>query len=549
MISAPAGNNIYVPFADDVVGFFDPEGPMVRLDAATGEVLQTYDQGLSLVQGEYKSGGGEFSARMETSFGTIDTLHTHIMRQGSDVVQVYGGAVAKLDVASGNKKWHYQAPAGVARFATMDAAGDIYMLLIDDKDITFRGGAISFPGRALIRLNGADGTEGWRIDLDSHSYGGVTGRFFPREMSGPANDMIWVGGHFHDTSLTKIYRIGNTYSLFIDAQSGTITYENNKTDIRGKAFMLDDNVMLQHGAYNSTRLVDPRDGSVLASAGAYSQPGGCGLQTATPNFIIRGQMLLNRENIREAYVSTGFRPHCEAPMMPAYGALYSGQSGTCGCGWYLPMSYTKAGQHHQQPDVAQRVTAHGGVTTRATELPSGALSDIWPVTKHYVGGAKSERIAHTPQAIQKSVKRVVSNLTREDRETRWYGIGKAPFVNYKEAEFSVDVHHHRVTALLNDASTWTAVLDGRISTAPKLVGDVVVVATHAGALFGLDLATGQTRWRTLIAPNEQQLVAFGQLESLWPCFGVVMHEGLAITVAGRISQLGHWPVCSSGESS
>ena len=47
----------------DVIGYFNAQGPMLRLDAASGEELLAYDNGLHLEYGEYLGGGKEFGAR------------------------------------------------------------------------------------------------------------------------------------------------------------------------------------------------------------------------------------------------------------------------------------------------------------------------------------------------------------------------------------------------------------------------------------------------------------------------------------------------------
>ena len=142
---------------------------------------------------------------------------------------------------------------------------------------------------------------------------------------------------------------------------------------------------------------------------------------------------------------------------------------------------------------------------------------------------------------------------------QWYGVGDIPRVTYDTTTYWVDVHHHTLVATQNlggkknskkknkkgqkeilgggQPLRWRTLLDARISTPPVLIQGVLVAATHAGALYGMDPETGRVKWRTLIAPNNQQMVAFGQLESLWPCFGVVEHDGLALTTAGRVSTL------------
>ena len=49
-------------------------------------------------------------------------------------------------------------------------------------------------------------------------------------------------------------------------------------------------------------------------------------------------------------------------------------------------------------------------------------------------------------------------------------------------------------------------------------------------------ADGRLAWRFRAAPADQRLVAFGQLESVWPALGgVLIHDGVAYVAAGRVA--------------
>ena len=67
---------------------------------------------------------------------------------------------------------------------------------------------------------------------------------------------------------------------------------------------------------------------------------------------------------------------------------------------------------------------------------------------------------------------------------------------------------------------------------------------HGLALFGcadgwvitLRVADGQLVWRFRAAPDDGQLVSYGQLESVWPAPGsVLVQDGSVYFVAGRSS--------------
>ena len=49
--------------------------------------------------------------------------------------------------------------------------------------------------------------------------------------------------------------------------------------------------------------------------------------------------------------------------------------------------------------------------------------------------------------------------------------------------------------------------------------------------------TGAVRWAYQIAPAERFVVAYGQMESAWPCFRAILHEDRIIASAGRHAEL------------
>ena len=102
---------------------------------------------------------------------------------------------------------------------------------------------------------------------------------------------------------------------------------------------------------------------------------------------------------------------------------------------------------------------------------------------------------------------------------------------------------HRVAAL--DARTgqprWTFVANGRIDSAPTVWRDRCLFGTRSGWVYALRLADGQLAWRLRVAPTEDRIVSFGQLESPWPVPGSVLVLGDTAYVAG-----GRQPLADGG---
>ncbi len=550
-----------VPGDEVVIGYFNETGPMLKLDAATGKELMAYDQGLSLEIGERFRHGKEFGKRTQKEQGVLYESTAQVLLQEDTVIQVYGNQVVRLDKASGRKVWGYQAPKGQIEFATMDKDGHVYLMVEEDVDVEHKGQFIVGPGVALTSLDAKSGKPRWSLDLQNHNYADkdIVG-FFPKTITGPGDGIIWMGGHPLRKD-DRIGRVGSNWFMFINSADGTVIRERRGAT-RAMQFMIDGQ-MFHNSAYTSFGFSDPLTGNEIDRVNAYAQPGGCGINSITPKYVLRGQMLHSRENLDQAFASSGFRPHCEAPMMPGYGALYSGQSGICGCGWYLPTAYVKAGAHYSQPEKANPTTKPASLVGTGFQGPEGPLVENWHIVKSSMPSAKSERMSPIPKSVQLTLRDAIGGK-KSAGDGHWYGIGPTPYLFEDDVTYWVDVHTHRLHASPGGkvwgkedakeydkqirttgrytwtppaAPIWTAVLDGRISTAPILVDGTLIAATHAGALYGLDPKTGITKWRTQIAPNDLQMMAFGQLESLWPCFGVIEHKGRVHSIAGRISSL------------
>ncbi len=95
---------------------------------------------------------------------------------------------------------------------------------------------------------------------------------------------------------------------------------------------------------------------------------------------------------------------------------------------------------------------------------------------------------------------------------------------------------HEVVAL--DASTgklrWRFTADGRVDTPPTLYGNLCLFGSKGGSVYALCAEDGQLAWRFRAAPCDEQIVAYGQIESPWPVSGsVLVAEDTVYFAAGR----------------
>ena len=83
---------------------------------------------------------------------------------------------------------------------------------------------------------------------------------------------------------------------------------------------------------------------------------------------------------------------------------------------------------------------------------------------------------------------------------------------------------------------WRFTANGRVDTAPTIYDGLCLFGAKSGWVYCLRVDDGRMVWRRRAAPVEEQIVAYGQLESPWPVPGsVLVTDGVAYFAAGRQS--------------
>jgi hypothetical protein len=107
-----------------------------------------------------------------------------------------------------------------------------------------------------------------------------------------------------------------------------------------------------------------------------------------------------------------------------------------------------------------------------------------------------------------------------------------------DVELVCHPHQHLIEARQAGKTKWTFVAGGRVTQAPLVKGDVLFFGSHDGWVYCIALADGALRWKSLIAPGLREIVVCNQLESSWPVYGVIEHDGLIVATAGTHPELG-----------
>src|SRR4029079_11519525 len=77
----------------------------------------------------------------------------------------------------------------------------------------------------------------------------------------------------------------------------------------------------------------------------------------------------------------------------------------------------------------------------------------------------------------------------------------------------------------NGKQVWSAALPARMETSPTYQGGLLIGGCNDGCVYAWRAHDGTLAWRTRAAPEDRRIVAYGQLESLWPAqSSVLVHE-------------------------
>jgi outer membrane protein assembly factor BamB len=84
------------------------------------------------------------------------------------------------------------------------------------------------------------------------------------------------------------------------------------------------------------------------------------------------------------------------------------------------------------------------------------------------------------------------------------------------------------------AALWRHTVGGRVDSPPTVWNGRVLFGSNDGWVYCLRASDGELIWRFRAAPTDRRLVAFEQVESVWPVPGsVLVIDGVARCVAGR----------------
>jgi len=99
---------------------------------------------------------------------------------------------------------------------------------------------------------------------------------------------------------------------------------------------------------------------------------------------------------------------------------------------------------------------------------------------------------------------------------------------------SIDTHAVYAVDAESGRLLWTFTTGGRVDSPPTIHAGLALFGSADGWVYAVRASDGVLSWRFRAAPIERNLVAYEQVESVWPAVGnVLVQDGVAWAVAGR----------------
>lgn len=224
-----------------------------------------------------------------------------------------------------------------------------------------------------------------------------------------------------------------------------------------------------------------------------------------------------------------FRGECLYGIMPANGMVYAPMH-ECACSADMKLNGLNAvvapkARMPNKLDVKKSSLTKGPAYGKVDEVGGGASED-WPTYRH--------------DAVRSGVASCsVSNAIARQWSVDLKGKLTAPVVAAGRL-FVASIHGHTLYAL--DAGTgkeaWTFTTEGRIDSPPTIYKGMVLMGCRDGCVYCLHASDGALAWRFRAVSEDRRLMAWEQMESVWPIHGsILIRQGEAWFVAGRSSFL------------
>ncbi|UCE47170.1 MAG: PQQ-binding-like beta-propeller repeat protein, partial [Phycisphaerales bacterium] len=263
----------------------------------------------------------------------------------------------------------------------------------------------------------------------------------------------------------------------------------------------------------------------------------CYRHKATSNYVIHGRagvefLDVNADNV---IADHWVRGACQYGILPCNGLVYA-PTHPCACYITAKLSGFNAlsGGKRQMPktgpktpNLMEKGPAYGQIENRKPEIENPSQ---WPTLRGDNARSGSAGFSLSPKLRPRWDKALSGPLTAVTCA------GGKVYLAQREAQ---TVHALRAD---DGVPIWSYTVAGRVDSPPTINGPLVYFGSADGWMYCLRAKDGELAWRFHVAPEARQVVSYGQLESAWPVPGnvlVCVHEDrtnpVAYAAAGRSS--------------
>ncbi|MEE8452936.1 MAG: PQQ-binding-like beta-propeller repeat protein [Thermoguttaceae bacterium] len=222
------------------------------------------------------------------------------------------------------------------------------------------------------------------------------------------------------------------------------------------------------------------------------------------------------------------RGACLYGIMPCNGLIYAPQH-PCACyleaklfGFTALAPPVAGGEPRREVPDEERLE-HGPAFGKPLSASSSQLSGDWPTFRQNAARSGSTNVAVDPTDLKQSW------------ETELGGKLSSPVVaEGKLLVASVDSHAVHALDETSGKQLWSFTAGGRVDSPPTIWQGRALFGSADGYVYCLRVSDGALIWRYRAAPEDRRMGAFEQLESVWPVHGSVLVQNDEVyCVAGR----------------
>lgn len=498
------GDRLYIPLGCD--------GPLSVLDAATGELIRTYER-TGAVREVVLCGGTLFIAAWKGEPPKRDPYNrAWVQRFSSD--PSWGGGEHRLmavDAETGEVRWEKESSYSVGTLAA------------DPRHVCFH------DTEGVVCLEGKTGRQLWKSEpLPGPK--GASPAFMPCLLL--YGDVVVFAGENGPSTMTALSAETGA-KLWADKHPASEYASPKCIAVADGLVWAGSNANLKGSVFTGR---DPHTGAVerevFGNVDTVWYHHRCYAPKATTKYIIPSHTGTEFADLRNGGIEPQHwvRGGCSYGVMPANGLTYFPPH-PCACymlGTLKNFNALAAETEHPKKPGAAAVPSRlekGPAYPEASEPRDSPIRQddaAWPAYRH-----DSKRSGSTKAAVSENLK------------PSWQAKvgGKLSALTVADGKvFVASVDRHTVYAYAADRGelAWSFTAAGRVDSPPTISRGRCYFGSHDGWVYCLRSSDGAILWRYLAAPEDRQLGSYDQLESVWPVHGsVLVAEDDLYCVAGR----------------